>query len=159
VDGEGDAFGRARRRVAVAVGAQRGHAPLGDERHGRRVQPRPGGGGVPGAQLGEAPGVAGPDQEDVAVTDGHPMGPLGGFELLAEHVLAGLQPGHTPQPGDVEQHAPADEAVLEGLDAMDRGAPRGDLDGRVAVVQAALEGDVAQRVDVAVGVAVVVEGQ
>jgi hypothetical protein len=43
--------------------------------------------------------VAGPDQEDVAVTDGHPMGPLGGFELLAEHVLAGLQPGHTPQPG------------------------------------------------------------
>jgi hypothetical protein len=42
---------------------------------------------------------------------------------------------------------------------MDRGAPRGDLDGRVAVVQAALEGDVAQRVDVAVGVAVGVEGQ
>ena len=34
-------------------------------------------------------------------------------ELLAEHVLAGLEPGRTPQPGDVEQHAAADEAVLE----------------------------------------------
>jgi hypothetical protein len=28
-----------------------------------------------------------------------------------------------PAAGDVEQHAAADEAVLEGLDAMDRGAP------------------------------------
>ena len=37
-------------------------------------------------------------------------------------MLAGLEPGLTPQPGDVEQHAAADEAVLERLDATDRGA-------------------------------------
>ena len=81
-------------KATPAVGAQRGHPPLGQERHRRGVQPCPGGGGVPRAQLGQAPGVAGADQQDVASTDGHSLGPLGGFEVLAEHVLAGLQPGH-----------------------------------------------------------------
>jgi hypothetical protein len=40
--------------------------------------------------------VAGADQQDVAIADGHPLSPLGGFELLAKHVLAGLQPRPTP---------------------------------------------------------------
>ena len=63
--------------------------------------------------------MAGADQEDVALADRHALLALGPLEVLAEDVLAGLEPGHPAQPRHVEQHAPADQAVLEDLDRVD----------------------------------------
>lgn len=85
------------------------------------MQARLGAGGLPRTELGEAAGMTGADQEDVALPDGYALRPLGGFELVAEDVLAGLQPGHPAEPGNVEQHATADQAVTEGLDRPDCG--------------------------------------
>jgi hypothetical protein len=36
-----------------------------------------------------------------------------------EDVLAGLQPGHPAEPGNIQQHAPADQPVTEDLDGTD----------------------------------------
>ena len=71
-------------------------------------------------------------------------------------MLAGLEPGDTPQPRHVEQHAAPDDAVLDDLDRVDRRALTGDGAARLAVVEGAIEGDMAQRVDVAVAVVVVI---
>jgi hypothetical protein len=63
------------------------------------------------------------DKEDVALADGDALILLGGFEFVCEDLLAGLEPGHSAEPGDVEQHAAADQTVLQDLDGTDH-APR-----------------------------------
>ena len=79
---------------------------------------------------------------------------LGRLEVLGEDGLAGLERVDAAQRGDVEQHAPGDDAGAQAVDAELGGAVRGDRLGRVAVVELALVEDVAQRVDVARGEAV-----
>ena len=145
------------RRVAVAVRTERRDPPLGEERGGGRVQARLGARRVPRIQLGAAESMAGADEEDVALGHRHALLALGRLEVLAEDVLAGLEPGHPAQPGHVEQHAAADQAVLDDLDRVDRRALRGDGGARLAVVEGAVEGDVAERVDMAVAVVVIVD--
>lgn len=54
VDRERDSLGRARRGVAVPVGPECRDATLGQQWHGRRMQPGLGTGGLPGAELGQA---------------------------------------------------------------------------------------------------------
>ena len=90
--------------------------------------------------------------------DLHCLLALGGLEVLAEHVLAGLQPPHTAQPRNVQQHAAADETVLDERRSPQPRRPSAVTEsGRDAVVEATLVGDVAERVDVRVPVAVVVD--
>ena len=72
-------------------------------------------------------------------------------------MLARFQPRHSAQPGDVEQDAAADDAVLDELDPLRRRPCGADAARLHAVVEQALIGDVAQRVDVRVPVAVVVD--
>ena len=103
---------------------ERGDAPLGEERHGGRVQPRLGVARVPRRELGEAPRVAGPDQQDVARPTRHALLALGRLEVLEEHVLPGLEPRHPAQPGHVEQHAAPDQAVPERPRSRPRTRPR-----------------------------------
>ena len=113
--------------------------------------------GVPRAKLGQATGVPGAHEQDVALPDLHFLLARRGLEILAKHMLAGLQPRHTARTGNVQQHAATDEAVLDERDRLVRGAVVGDGVGRDAVVQATLVGDMAQRVDVRVAIAVVVD--
>ena len=81
-------------------------------------------GGVPRTQLRQAARVTGPNQQDVAIGDRHPLRPLGCLQIRSKDVLAGLEPGDTPQPRHVEQHPAADDAVLDDLDRVDRSPPR-----------------------------------
>ena len=65
-----------------------------------------------------------PDQEDVAPPNRHPLFALRGFQVLAEDVLAGLEPRDPAQPRHVEQYTAADETVLHGLDRVTPAAVR-----------------------------------
>jgi hypothetical protein len=82
---------------------------------------------------------------------------LRGLQILAEDVLARLQPRHLAQPWDVQQDPAAGEAVLEGLDRHGGGPLGRDGARGFPVVQRAFEADVTERVDVCVGVVVVVD--
>ena len=110
-----------------------------------------------GSQLGLAPRVTGADEQDVAGPHPHALVALRRLEVLAEHVLARLDPGNTAHARHVEQHAAPDQAVLEDVDRTGLGALRGDRLVRLAVVETTVVGDVAEGVDVAVAVVVVVD--
>src|SRR5205807_1436163 len=99
--------------------------------------PRLAAGGVPGAELGQAARVPRAHEQDVALTDLHALLARGSFEVLAKDMLAGLEPTHAARSGDVEQHPPPDEAVLDELDRLGRGSAGGDRVGRNAVVEMA----------------------
>ena len=124
---------------------------------GGRVQARPCLVRVPRLELGETRRVAGADQQDVAGAHADALFALRRFEVLAEHVLARLQPRNTPQARDVEQHPAADEAVLEDVDRVSLRTLRGDRLVRLPAVERAVERDVAEGVDVAVPGVVVIE--
>ena len=76
----------------------------------------------PGPELAESTGVTGANEEHVALADGDALLELGGLELVAEDVLARLEPGHSPETGDIEQDASSDQAVREDLDRIGLGA-------------------------------------
>ena len=116
--------------------------------------------GVPGAVLVRASASArcGPAARRPARTvQARPL--LGRLEVLGEDGLAGLERVDAAQRGDVEQHAPGDDAGAQVVDAELGGAVGGHRLGRVAVVELPLVEDVAQRVDVAGGEAVRRDGE
>ena len=153
----------ARDRLAVTIGQERGDLPLvhpGDRVHvqaglalaGRRVVV------APRAQLQAAPVVPGAEHEDVPLAEPDSLRRLDRLQLGPGDRLTRLQPRDAAEPRHVQQHAPADQAVVIGGHVEGGGAPRGHhLLGRAPVVHLALVGDVAQRVHVSVAVAV--EGQ
>ncbi len=110
----------------------------------------------PRAQLAETAGVAGAYQEHVALANGDALLSLGRLEVVAEDVLAGLEPAQSAETGNVEQDAPPDQSVPEDLDRFGlRASGSHGVHGR-PVVEKPLVGDVAERVDVRVAVVVVV---
>jgi len=112
VDREVDSFGRAGRGVAVAVAAQDGDVPLGDELHRRGIQARPSIGHVPDADFVPATAVPDTNEQEVAWGDADMLGALGGGEVVGGHMVTGLQPRDTAQPRDVEENTAADDAVM-----------------------------------------------
>ena len=78
------------------------------------------------------------------------------LEVLGEHVLAGLEPGNLPEAGHVEQHPAPDQAAPEHIDCILGRPPRGHRRARPPVVEATIERNVTERVDVTVGGVVVV---
>ncbi len=60
--------------------------------------------------------MTGADEQDVPGAHAYPLVALRRLEVLAEDVLARLEPGNAAHAGNVEQDSPADEAVLENLD-------------------------------------------
>src|SRR5581483_4502603 len=92
VDRVVDSVGTARRGIAVAVRPKRRDGARREEPQSGRMQPSLGLTRVPRTELGEPPGMAGTNQKDVALADGHELLALGGLEILREHVLARLQP-------------------------------------------------------------------
>ena len=102
--------------------------------------------------------MPGAEDENVPLAELDPLGLLDRLEFGAGHGLTRLQPPDAAEPWHVQQHAPADEPVAVGRHVERGGALRGHhLLGGPAVIDAALVGDVAERVHV--GVAVAVEGQ
>jgi hypothetical protein len=101
--------------------------------------------------------VAGAHEQDVALADGDALLALGRLEVRAGDVLARLEPGHAAHARDVEEDAAADESVGEDVDRVDRRSPLGHRPLRPGVVEDAVVGDVAERVDVGVAVVVVVD--
>src|SRR5712691_1534272 len=160
VDRVENALDVARDGFPVAIGQERGdpalvHPP--DRVHmqarlalaGRRVVV------APGADLAPAPVVTGAEDEDVALAEPDSLCLLDRLKFRAVHGLARLQPPDAAEPRRVQQHAPADQPLAVGRHVERGGALGGhDLLGRPAVVDAALVGDVAERVHVRMAVAV-----
>ena len=90
----------------------------------RRVEPGGEAAGVPGP-MRSAPGPA-PGAHDQCVARPHPQTRLllGRLEVLGEDGFAGLERVDAAQRGDVEQHAPGDDAVVQSVDA-ELGCPMG----------------------------------
>ena len=53
-----------------------------------------------------------PHQQDVAGTDADTGGGFRCFQIFPQYALAGVEPRHTAQPGDVQQYAPGQNAAL-----------------------------------------------
>ena len=70
--------------------------------------------------------LAGAEDEDIAFLEPDPLGLLGRLDLVAGDPLPRLQPLDAPQPRDVDEDAPSDDAVPVGVDAVRR-APAGGL--------------------------------
>ena len=84
----------------------------------------------------------------------HAFGGLDRLELRAGHGLAGLEPVDPAVAGRVQQDAATDDAVRVRGDAAPLRAARGQLRGRPAVVELPPVGDVIERIDVGVAIAV-----
>src|SRR5215831_3037871 len=163
VDWVQDALDVARDRLPVAVRQERGDPALvhpadrvdvqaGLALAGRRVVV------APRAEFEPAPVVAGAEDEDVPLAEAHPLGLLDRLELRTGHGLTRLQPLDPAVPRHIQQHPLPDQPLAVGRH-VERGGAHGvhHLLGRPPVVDAAVVGDVAQRVHV--GVAVTVEGE
>src|SRR5690348_7356063 len=163
VDRVQDALDVARDRLPVAVRQECSDPALVHPADGVDVQARLALAGrrvavVPRAKLEPAPVMAGAEDEDVPLAEPRPLSLLDRLELRTGHRLTRLEPLDPAEPRHIQQHSPADQALAVGRHVERGGALGGHhLVGRPAVVDAALIGDVAQRVHV--GVAVAVEGE
>ena len=99
--------------------------------------------------------MAGAEDQYVSLTEPDALRLLDRLEFGSRHRLARLQPPDTPEPRHVQQHAPSDEPFAVGRHVERRGTLGGHhLLGGPAVVNAALVGDVTERVHMGVAVAV-----
>ncbi len=127
------------------------------QRDGVHVEARFAGAGVtvvPRTELQSAGVVAGAEHEEVTFTELDTLGPLCLLQLGARDGGTWLQPRHPPQPRDVEENATAHDTLRILGDVEDRRAGRGHGGRRAPVVQLPAVGDVTERVDVGVAVAV-----
>jgi uncharacterized hydrophobic protein (TIGR00271 family) len=140
--------------VVVAVAAEHRDLPVGDELHRRRVQPSALAGRVPRAELEAPPPVPHPDEQQIPPAHLDLLRGRRAGQVIGRDMVARLQPRHPAQPGDVQQHAAPDDAVLGHGDRQGgRARPRDSGRGH-PVVQVPVVHHMAQRVQVAVRVAV-----
>src|SRR5262249_38236967 len=90
--------------------------------------------------------VAGADEKNVAGTDAHALGTLGGVESVRRDHLARAKTLDAASTCEVEQHAAADDPGADLVDAVARRAPRSERGRRKAVVEAAVVPDVREAV-------------
>src|ERR1035438_9345254 len=101
----GDPLHRARHGLAITVGKESGHVTLVQERDCIDVQPGLPVTGVPvlpRAELEPAAMVTRAKDEQIALTETHPLCLLGSLELGAGHRRSGLQPGDAAEARYVE---------------------------------------------------------
>jgi hypothetical protein len=160
VHGEVHAHGGARRRVAVAVAAEDSDPSFGEQLQGRRMQSGPRPGGIPRPERPAAGAVTNPDEQEVALLNAVGGDRLRGEQVIDGHVITRLQPRHPAHPRDVEQQAPAGDALTRDIDGQLLSPGRGHRRPRVnSVVKLSVEDHMAQRIDMTVGVAVNVHRQ
>jgi hypothetical protein len=114
----------------------------------------PGRAGIPRTLFGPTAAVTDPDEHDVTPADPDALVPLGRGQIRLGHVVARLEPGHPARSRHIEQHPAADDAVGGDRDGQLGRSGLGDGFRRHSVVQLTIEDDVAQGIDVSVGVAV-----
>src|SRR5215831_19145646 len=108
---------------------------------------------TPGTTLDAVQAVPDPDEDQVALAGVDLLVAFGGGQVGGGHVVSGLEPGDAAGPGHVQQHAPASDAVGgRGDGELGRPGVGDDVGGPVVVKPAAID-DVAEGVDVGVGVA------
>ena len=143
--------------VAVPVGTERRHPAIRDERHRGGVQSRNGSVPVRVPELRQALSVSGPNEQDVACTDRHTLRLLGGLQVVAEHILSGLEPRPLSNPRHVQEDPTADESFVQRLHGEGGGSVGPHGAGCLeAVVERASVADVAEGIDVTLAGVVVV---
>ena len=95
-----------------------------------------------------------PDEDQVALANLDLLIPFGGGQVVGGHVISRLEPGDAAGSGHVQQYTPADDAVGGRGDGELGRSGVGDYVGRPVVVEPAVIDDVAEGVDVGIGVAV-----
>ena len=104
--------------------------------------------GEPGAEPELPADMTGVHEHDVAGTDGHTLRRRGAVELVGTDRKSGFEVLGSEMAGDVEQHAPPDDAAREVVHTQAAGASRrGDQAGPVSVVEGGVAADVAEPVE------------
>src|SRR5712691_8985763 len=80
----------------------------------------------PGAQLVPPPGVARPEDQDVALSQVHVLGLLACLQLGARHRVSRVEPFDSTKSWNVEEDAFADDASRVRRDVLGRRAEAGD---------------------------------
>src|SRR5262245_48565717 len=158
MDGIGHLFDVAWNGLAVAVRQEGGDPPLmhpGDRVDmqaglafsGRRIVV------APGAECAAAGVMPRPEHEDVALSQTYALSFLDLLQFGAGHRLARLEPLDLAVARRIEQHPAADDTAMIRGDAAPFRATRGEERGRLSVVELALVGNVVERVDMGMGIA------
>jgi hypothetical protein len=90
-----------------------------------------------------ATAVPDPDEQQITLADVDVLGRLRGGQVTGGDMIAGLQPPHPPDPGNVEQQATADDPVAGHLDGQLGRSARGDSGRGHVVVEHSVEEHVA----------------
>src|SRR5215470_15087295 len=94
-----------------------------------------------------------PDEDQVALAYLNLLIPFGRGQVIGGHVISRLEPGHPTGSGYVQQYSPADDAVGgRGDGKLGRSGVADNIRWPVVVEPAVID-DVAEGVDVGVGVA------
>ena len=102
--------------------------------------------------------MADPDEQQIARFDADLLRRFRGDQVIGGHVITWVQPPHPSHPWNVEQHATPDYPAAGLLDGELRGPGGSDGVRAYVVVEGPVEDHVAEGVDVAIGVAVDVQG-
>src|SRR5215831_17267747 len=94
-----------------------------------------------------------PDEDQVALARLDLLIPFGGGQVVGGHVISRLEPGDAAGSGHVQQYSPADDAVGGRGDGKFTCSSVADHIRGPVVVEPAVIDDVAEGVDVGVGVA------
>src|SRR4051794_41972255 len=88
MDGKGDAFDNTRRRVAVAVAAEKAHAPFGQELERSRMQAGARLCCIPWPEFSSSVPVTDTHEQKIAGTDADVVLLLGGYKIVDRHTIA-----------------------------------------------------------------------
>jgi hypothetical protein len=131
-----------------SVRTEQRHIPLTEEGQGGGAQP---GRMIVGVRpLGRSPGeIAGADEHGVSCAHGDALALLRGDELVGRDGMAGLEPRHAVNGGNVQQDAPGDDALGRVVDRQPGRASYGaHIGGVEAVVVLGVPREVGQAVEV-----------
>src|ERR1700722_1007639 len=116
-------------------------------------------GRIRGAENGPAPPVPYPDKQQISRADAHVLRCLGREQISGGHMVTRLEPVTAAGPGNVEHDPAAGDSLARGIDGERADAIRAPVADENIIVKTAVVDDMAERVDVTIGVAVHVQGQ
>ena len=102
--------------------------------------------------------VASPENENVSFTEPHALRFLRSFKFRPRDRFPRFQPFDAAETGNIQQHAPAHDAMGKGGNVLEGWSVRGYRTGRFPVVELPLVSNMAERVDVRVAITVKLGG-
>jgi hypothetical protein len=148
VNGSTDSRAAVRLTLPIAIRAKYSDLALSQPWHGPRIQSGLEVRRIPRARHLALQRLAGPDQHDITSAHRYPGGGFCGLQVFAGDGEASSQPALPVQGRDVEQNPARDDAMRRDFQAAVLGASHGDRVRGPAVVQTAVERDMAQRIQV-----------